>query len=106
MLTIRVLSIRPLDFLHHKIFLIFQTAKNQSKKTEKLRQLKYVDVWRELLVKNFVLKTVCVIWLEDINNFKHENSTCFSIDPLTFNLVPGVIVEELLLTLELGPDLV
>ena len=61
---------------------------------------------RKLRIYYFVVQALQVVTLEHINDFKHEHSTCFRVDALSFYLVALVIRQKLLFCLQFSPNLV
>jgi hypothetical protein len=61
--------------------------------------------WK-LLVTYFVVRSVDWVRLHHINDFKHEYSASFGIDPLAPDLVPLIVTQKLLFSLQLLPHMV
>jgi|688.fasta_scaffold1478923_1 hypothetical protein len=106
MLSILVLAITPPYLFHHKVFFIFQPSKNQGEKTKQLRQFVNIHACRKLLIHDFIIHFACVERFEDINDFKNEYCTCFGINPLSFELIPSIVIKKLFFALKFCPYLV
>lgn len=65
-----------------------------------------MHILRHVVYMHLVLISGQVIRVEDVYDFKDEDAKGLGIYPLSFDLVPLVLAEHLLLCLKLEPDLV
>ena len=96
----------PSHLVHHKVLLVFQLAEDHGEQRKQFWEAIYVDIVREVPIEDLVIGAIQIVTLEHIDDLEHENAACLGVNALLLHLVARDVGEELLLRLQISPDLV